>query len=365
MGAPKLIEIYNDPNLGYIDSDVVIIPQNNDIKYFFTQVNDRYVIPMLQNGINVKQPIELTNRAIHIPDSNKTYKYLIGDTSLQIQFPNCEYNQECVDTVFNYNVLTSDLKSLPSAFKFAPSSRKLYVSSLDLYDAGLYDLIFKCNVQDGFSNNQTFSVKIEWDGRDLNPKLYMSQKSYNYAPQFYEKPRDIVIIAGRPAALTLPDYYDPNPFDIVTVKFETPEKYKQYFRMQNSNTIVFDAGFPELGDQYLIITLRDNNPTNPKETKYLIKATFLQNNNFQMENPDVNNVSLNNSTQTIYAFANYKYQLNLNLSVLQQSTTDIFIIGQGIVECSIDRSQRVHKSQNQSISGIRVQNASPDQSLRQ
>eukprot|EP00347_Sterkiella_histriomuscorum_P012400 403368720 len=212
-------------------------------------------------------------------------------------------------------VLTQDLKSLPATiFKFIPSTRKLYVQSINKTVAGIYDLIYKCSVQDGFSNNQSFTINIKWDGRDLDPKPNTSTNTNtstslylpNYAPQFYEKPRDIVIIAGAQASLTLPDYYDPNPNDKVTVKFETPERYKQYFRLQNQNTIVFDAGFPELGDQYLIITLKDNNPTNPKESKYLIKATFIQNDNFEMENSNVINVSIDNSTQQIYAFANYK-----------------------------------------------------------
>eukprot|EP00347_Sterkiella_histriomuscorum_P017523 403349016 len=345
MGAPQLIQMYTvtQPEVT-VNNQVILVVKNQTI--MLTKLEKYHLLPLFQNSLNVQQLITLTNRTIVIPNFNTTYEYYLGNISLEIQFPECEYNQSCTDTVFTYSVLTQDLKSLPATiFKFIPSTRKLYVQSINKTVAGIYDLIYKCSVQDGFSNNQSFTINIKWDGRDLDPKPNTSTNTNtstslylpNYAPQFYEKPRDIVIIAGAQASLTLPDYYDPNPNDKVTVKFETPERYKQYFRLQNQNTIVFDAGFPELGDQYLIITLKDNNPTNPKESKYLIKATFIQNDNFEMENSNV----------------------------INQSTNDIFIIRQDSAKYSSSRSKRFYESKHQSIYDFKLENASSDQPPRQ
>eukprot|EP00347_Sterkiella_histriomuscorum_P022608 403337843 len=332
MGTPYLVGVQILPVTDLQISIFNTGTQRTNLTTFtdLTPNNTYYDYPT--NNIKVNSPIYLTYRSLTIPPFTQSYEYFLGDIALKIDLPECIYNQSCSDAVLTHKVLFDNMTSIPQdTLKFIPSTRSLYVQSKDLSVVGDYNLVYKCNLQDGFSQTQTLTVKITWDGRDLNPPpiviiddnsdnssnssnngtvVVKSNYQPNYAPLFYEKPRDIVIISGRSAFLTLPEYYDPNPNDKVTIKFETVERYKTYFRLINQNTLQFDAGFTELGDKQLIITLRDNNK-NPKESKYLITATFLQSDIEEMENTYVSQVNLKNSTQYIKAFENQK-QITIN-----------------------------------------------------
>eukprot|EP00347_Sterkiella_histriomuscorum_P019416 403341708 len=351
MGAPYLVDVQTLPLSGLqIASFTTGMQYSYITTYTDLSINNTFY-DFSTNNITVPSPIYLTYRTLTIPPFNLSYEYFLGDIALKIDFPECIYNQSCSDAVITYKVLFDNMTSIPQdTLKFIPSSRSLYIQSKNQSVVGDYNLLYKCNLQDGFSQTQTFSVKITWDGRDLDPPpviiddhsndsgnsnnsdsgIVVNQNNYqpNYAPLFYEKPRDIVIISGRSALLTLPEYYDPNPNDKVTIKFETIERYKTFFRLVNQNTIQFDAGFTELGDKQLIITLRDNNK-NPKESKYLITATFLQSDIEDMENTYVSKVNLTNSTQYIKAFENQK-QITIN-----QVTPD------GKLELSFEKSLNI------------------------
>eukprot|EP00347_Sterkiella_histriomuscorum_P009362 403341507 len=333
MGSPYLVDVQTLPISSLqISSFTTGMQKSYTSNYRDLSLNNTfYDFPT--NNIKVPSPIYLTYRTLTIPPFIQSYEYFLGDITLKIDFPECIYNQSCSDAVITYKVLFDNMTSLPQqTLKFIPSTRSLYIQSKNQSVVGDYNLLYKCNLQDGFSQTQTFQVKITWDGRDLDPPTPVIIDDHsndsgnskncnngvgvkynyqpNYAPLFYEKPRDIVIISGRSALLTLPEYYDPNPYDKVVIKFETIERYKTFFRLVNQNTIQFDAGFTELGDKQLIITLRDNNVI-PKESKYLITATFLQSDIEEMENTYVSKVNLTNSTQYIKAFENQK-QITIN-----------------------------------------------------
>eukprot|EP00347_Sterkiella_histriomuscorum_P009375 403341452 len=110
-----------------------------------------------------------------------------------------------------------------------------------------------------------------------NSTVIVSPKKYqpNYAPEFLENLiNKWTIRAGSEATFTLPEFYDLNPSDKVSVTLETAEKHKYFFRIKNNQFIVFSAGFPELGDIDMIISLTDDHQPTPKTTKYRLTQPF-------------------------------------------------------------------------------------------
>eukprot|EP00347_Sterkiella_histriomuscorum_P004244 403361194 len=270
MGTPQLVDIQSiSQSVGQV------IETNKQISYnrtiFFIEGIQQGLKPLNEISMNITQPIIQINRSISIPEFNISYDYILGDVAC--------FQVYSIYKIFARLVIQQIIgKSLQSCVQMQ------YIGRLLKFLA----FLSKC-----FMGWKEFGPTLK-----LN-KLY--QQQFNKLQQQQSK-----YSAGRSATLTLPEYYDPNPYDTVSVKFETPERYRQYFRLVNQDTIVFDAGFQELGDKQLIITLRDNNPTDPKESKYLITATFKQNDRSQMENDNVNKVNLTNTSQSIYAFASNK-----------------------------------------------------------
>eukprot|EP00347_Sterkiella_histriomuscorum_P006786 403351437 len=120
----------------------------------------------------------------------------------------------------------------------------------------------------------------------------------NYAPEFLENLiNKWTVRAGAEATFTLPDFYDLNPTDKVSVSLETTEKHRNFFRIKNNKFIVFSAGFPELGDIDMIISLTDNHQPNPKTTKYRLTVSIMQSPFGQMSNDYVQQVNVSQSTK--------------------------------------------------------------------
>eukprot|EP00347_Sterkiella_histriomuscorum_P004462 403360370 len=230
-----------------------------------------------------------------------TYKYTIKMPALIIEFGICVYDQNCTDEVIGYSILFQNGSAIPKkAMTFSSSTRKLIVSSTDQTFQGQYDLMFRCSLIDGFKSSKNFTVNISYDSTQKAQEYYP-----NYAPEFVEQlQKKWTIRAGSEATFTLPKYYDPNPEDYVFVKLETVEKYRSFFQNQDQKFILFNAGFPELGDIEMIVTLSDNHKPQPKSTKYRFTITFLQSLFGQMQNDYVNQVNV--STPLIYSFDSNK-----------------------------------------------------------
>ena len=70
-------------------------------------------------------------------------------------------------------------------------------------------------------------------------------------------------------------------------------KHEGLFRIDRNQYLIFNAGFKDLGDIKIILTLTDSNPK-PKSTNYQILVTVLPSEFSEMENT---NVQKNNDTQ--------------------------------------------------------------------
>eukprot|EP00347_Sterkiella_histriomuscorum_P003985 403362188 len=284
MGAPIVsnMEVYSNASQIYHNNNVTIDTFTYNLQNILNPSSSYFHYYGIY-GLG-QQIIEETGRTITPPTINPIYTYYLGDTSLIINFGVCTYSESCTDTVFTYSLVNTNETTINSAFfVFTPSTRQLFVTSTDQSKVADYSLRFKCNVQDGFISYVDFTVKVLYDGRDLTNFTYLP----NYAPMFYEQPKNIKILAGNAALLTLPDHYDLNPTDKVTVSVQTAGKYRRnFFKVVNNQEIEFNAGFSELGDIDIIITLIDNN-TKPLSTKYRITATFFANSRNQINNTDV------------------------------------------------------------------------------
>ncbi|CDW77551.1 UNKNOWN [Stylonychia lemnae] len=75
-------------------------------------------------------------------------------------------------------------------------------------------------------------------------------------------------MAGSKLKLRLPDYFDPNPQDKVAIRVQTLNKYPQ-----------------------ILITLQDDNKK-PLKTEYLIYATFIPNDEGQINNTNIKNLNI-------------------------------------------------------------------------
>ena len=72
----------------------------------------------------------------------------------------------------------------------------------------------------------------------------------NYAPIFYEKPWNFTIKGGDgKITIRLPDYYDPNPNDTVTLSVLSTNQKMHIFSIQNNKDLVIDTG-SEFIDNY-------------------------------------------------------------------------------------------------------------------
>eukprot|EP00347_Sterkiella_histriomuscorum_P009385 403341412 len=263
------------------------------------------------------QPISIVDRHLLLPTTVPTYitQYL-GDNVKVVLFDNCTYDQSiCEDTEYTQYIQSLDGSSLNSKFTFIGSTNTLYIAkSNDINVVGVYDLKFKCRIQDGLSNETTFQVEYLYDGRSLPGLNYTttntttnsssnnnsttnqttnnqtvnnnSSSNYNLAPMFYTKIQGFTVRAGSRAVLYLPDFFDPNG-DEVTISAKQNGAYKgEYFKFLDNNKMEFNAGLKQLGDQDITIILTDNN-INPLSTKYRIIVTVLQSDLIQMNNTDV------------------------------------------------------------------------------
>eukprot|EP00347_Sterkiella_histriomuscorum_P003787 403362941 len=263
------------------------------------------------------QPISLVDRHLLLPTNVPTYitQYL-GDNVKVVLFDNCTYDQSiCEDTEYTQYIQSLDGSSLNSKFTFIGSTNTLYIAkSIDINVVGVYDLKFKCRIQDGLSNETTFQVEYKYDGRSLPGLNYTttntttnsssnnnsttnqtnnnqsasnnSNSNYNLAPMFYTKIQGFTVRAGSRAVLYLPDFFDPNG-DEVTISAKQNGAYKgEYFKFLDNNKMEFNAGLKQLGEQDITIILTDNN-INPLSTKYRIIVTVLQSDLVQMNNTDV------------------------------------------------------------------------------
>eukprot|EP00347_Sterkiella_histriomuscorum_P008710 403344047 len=270
-------------------------------EYTFTYEPTTYydLIPAV-TGLIKKQVIDFeTNRSLSLPGINSTYNYTIKMQALIIEFGVCVYDQNCTDEVIAYSILFQNGSAIPKqVMTFSSITRRLIVSSTDKTSQGQYDLMFRCSLIDEFYSYKNFTVNILYDS---TVQTYFP----NYAPEFLEQlQKRWTIRAGSEATFTLPKYFDPNPEDQVSVKLETVEKYKSFFQIQDQKFILFNAGFPELGDIEMIITLSDNHKPQPKSTKYRMTITFMQSPFGQMKNDYVNQVNV--STPLIYSFDSNK-----------------------------------------------------------
>eukprot|EP00347_Sterkiella_histriomuscorum_P013630 403363984 len=251
---------------------------------------------------NVPQMIDVTtHRQLTVPNGIlPLYQYALGDIGKVIQFGECSYNQSCSDLSITYSVMQQNGSAIPSeAMIFSSSSRKLIISTLNATLLGTYNLKFKCIIPDGFMNSKDFTVEIV-------KELTITEDSAanttdfqpNYAPEFLQNLiNKWTIRAGSAATFTLPDYYDINPTDKVSVSLQTAEKHRNFFRIKDNKFIVFSAGFPELGDIEMIISLTDDHKPTPKTTKYRLTVSIMQSPFGQMQNDYVQQVNVSSSTK--------------------------------------------------------------------
>eukprot|EP00347_Sterkiella_histriomuscorum_P021033 403335520 len=279
----------------------------------------------LSSAITTKmtQPVEITSRKLFLPSTLPTHiiQYL-GDNVKVVPFDNCTYNQlVCTDTQYTQYIQSTDGSSLNNKFTFIGSTNTLYIAkSIDINTVGIYNLKFKCRIQDGLSNDTTFIVEYKYDGRSLpglnqtnntsnstnqtttnqttnnqttNNQTTTNQttnnqnsNSFNLAPMFYTKLQGFTIRAGGKAILYLPDFFDPNG-DQVTISAKQNGPFTgEYFRFLDNNRIQFNAGLKQLGEQDITIILTDSN-IKPLSTKYRITVIVLQSDLIQMNNTDV------------------------------------------------------------------------------
>eukprot|EP00347_Sterkiella_histriomuscorum_P020370 403338070 len=305
MGDPETKEVNILDNTQYqFDQNIA---WNYGYEEFLNYIPTNYydLIPVVTGLIKTQVIDYETNRSLSLPSGIKSfYNYTIKMPALIIEFGICVYDQNCTDEVIGYSILFQNGSSIPKKIMtFSSPSRKLIVSSIDKTSQGQYDLMFRCSLIDDFKSSKNFTVNIFYDSK-LEPQEYYP----NYAPEFLEKLQDRwTIRAGSEATFTLPKYYDPNPEDFVSVKLETVEKYRQFFQIQDQKFIAFDAGFPELGDIEMIITLSDNHKPQPKSTKYRMTITFMQSPFGQMQNGNVNQVNVStHGKPLIYSFDSSK-----------------------------------------------------------
>eukprot|EP00347_Sterkiella_histriomuscorum_P003935 403362372 len=270
------------------------------------------------------QPVEITSRKLVLPSTLPTHiiQYL-GDNVKVVPFDNCTYDQSvCEDTEYTQYIQSTDGSALNSKFTYIGSTNTLYIAlSNDINAVGIYNLKFKCRIQDGLQNEATFIVEYKYDGRSLpglnqtttntsnstnstttnqttnnqttNNQTTTNQttnnqnsNSYNLAPMFYTNLQGFTIRAGGTAILYLPDFFDPNG-DQVTISAKQNGAYTgEYFRFLDNNRMQFNAGLKQLGEQDITIILTDNN-INPMSTKYRITVIVLQSDLIQMNNTDV------------------------------------------------------------------------------
>eukprot|EP00347_Sterkiella_histriomuscorum_P019648 403340819 len=219
--------------------------------------------------------------------------YIISDQQSSI---NLQSNQAVlIDLPEPYYFPTGD----PEAKQVLVLDTSMYQFQLDIAQNWTYDNSF----WDDYVYKPTTKYDIISSNQDQST-VYLP----NYTPEFLEKLQERwTIRAGSEATFTLPKYYDPNPEDFVSVKLETVKKYNQFFRVQNEKFIVFNAGFPELGDIEMIVTLSDNHKPYPKSTKYRMTITFLQSPFGQMQNDYVNQVNVSSQEKPlIYSFNSNK-----------------------------------------------------------
>eukprot|EP00347_Sterkiella_histriomuscorum_P024101 403332307 len=279
-----------------------IVPQSWEEQVYYPSTNfELYPVFTYPNN---QQIIDIaTNRTLALPSGiNSTYKYTIGMPASIIEFGICKYDQNCTDEIIGYSILFQNGSAIPSTLMtFSATSRKLIVSSTNKQFEGQYNLMFRCSLIDEFKNSQNFTLVV-------NSQHNSVQYYLNYAPEFLEKLQERwTIRAGSEATFTLPKYYDPNPEDFVSVKLETIEKYRQFFKVQNQKYIAFNAGFPELGDIEMIVTLSDNHKPQPKSTKYRMTITFMPSPYGQMKNDYVNQVNVSTQDKPlIYSFNSNK-----------------------------------------------------------
>ena len=93
--------------------------------------------------------------------------------------------------------------------------------------------------------------------------------------------------AGGAANLTLPETYDRNPDDQVKISLTMVDRRNNgLFKIDQNKFLIFNAGFNDLGDIEMIITLTDSNKK-PKSSNYRLTVTVLPNEMSEMENPNV------------------------------------------------------------------------------
>eukprot|EP00347_Sterkiella_histriomuscorum_P001781 403370705 len=282
-----------------------------------------YLSSLITTKMN--QPVEISSRKLLLPSTLPSHiiQYL-GDNVKVVPIDNCTYNQSvCTDTEYTQYIQSTDGSSLNSKFTFIGN---LYIAkSTDINVVGIYNLKFKCRIQDGLTNETTFIVEYKYDGRSL-PGLNQtnsnttnntsnstnqtttnqtttnqttsnqttnnqttnnqSDNSFNLAPMFYTNLQGFTIRAGGKAILYLPDFFDPNG-DQVTISAKQNGAYKgEYFKFLDNNRMEFNAGLKQLGEQDITITLTDDN-IRPLSTKYRITVIVLQSDLIQMNNTDV------------------------------------------------------------------------------
>eukprot|EP00347_Sterkiella_histriomuscorum_P016821 403351726 len=274
---------------------------------------------------------QITHRQLAVPTGIlPLYQYALGDIATVVQFGECIYNQSCSDLSITYSVIQQNGSAIPSeAMVFSSSSRKLIISSLNNLMLGTYNLKFRCIIPDGFMSTQNFIVEIVKElGNTYNLSSNTTNYQPNYAPEFLlSLINKWTIRAGSAATFTLPDYYDINPKDKVTVSLETAEKHRSFFRIKDNKFIVFIAGFPELGDKEMIISLTDDHKPTPKTTKYRLTVSIMQSPFGQMQNEYIREMNVSSTTKPIV------FSFNSEQGVKVQA-----ISPEGIVKINFEKS---------------------------